>query len=310
MLSLTFRNLCLGGLILVLFGYFGSGGLDRILPSEDNTLRDQLAERWAQKVSVELPHLDEVRPRLAVTRVVRDSEGILTKQLRKWIGRQNVRLVLNDRWADPLYRTGLLTEPISLDEAALNITESQADYVVIAQVDEWVTFPSYEARLIGQIRILRMTDRREIFVKHLAFPEQPEPAEDRTIVAERSASAPSKPVRDSELPLRLSLPNAQVQASLAPTSSNMGPLWGAAAWLLTVLLAPLGFSRQIARILRHQSNRANALLLIQWFAGVLLSGWFVWGCWFCGPVCVVSLLIGGLLSLPYLGYVCQRLMQG
>ncbi|NQV24755.1 MAG: hypothetical protein HQ518_10330 [Rhodopirellula sp.] len=331
MLAFGFRTWCLVAVLFAGFGYLGAGGITRLLPSEDVDVRTEIAQRWAQKVSVSLPELPD-RPRVAVARVVSDTEGILTRELRDWIGRQNVRMVYDDWWLEPGYVLGVTSEPQSMHHASDRIRKDNVDYIVCAKIDEWVTYPAYQARLVGTIDILDASTGASVYSGKLALPDAGRSAgssdrsgdssistvkidsRHRTPAAQtaKQLDASAQSVNNASL-LEESLPPASadpVQHLAAISMPSPLPLtvWqGLTAWLMSVILLPFGMSEPIRRVLKRRSNRDNGLLLLSWIVLVILSAWMFWGWSLSIFPLMLALTLSSGVSVAWFGLVCSRL---
>ena len=280
--------------------------------SEDERVRTQLAERWAQKVASEVKRLPG-RPVVAVARVVNDDAGILTGQLKKWIARRNVQM-LNDQWYNGLsYSTGISDEPKSTDTAAQELLGANVDYIVAAEVANWTTYPEFEATLVGHVEIRDGKSGETVLQYQLSMPEMIEVVRadgvvnGKAAVAESDASQPTsrKPMLvRSTSSSRL----AAVNSSTSGRNAN-GPtvLVGLGIWLATTVAFPLTWSKSLKKLLRQRSNHLNAVLLFSWLLATSILAVLLWLHLLPLGVAVPLGIVAGVAAVIYFGFCCYHL---
>lgn len=263
--------------MLVAAGYYRAFEKLPLPASDDQRLRNDLAERWAQKVSSEIRQLSG-RPTIAVARVVGDDHGTLTAELKRWIARRNV-IMLNDQWLSDIgYTFGTSSEPKTREQAVNGLIDQGIDFVVVAEVLEWTTYPEFDAQLVGIVQLLNGHNGQITHEFRLSMPEVIQvaggPAADQN---ESTTDAPATAVADSAQPSSATISSpAQITASLAKPAETLGLQMGFLAWLTSVALAPLFLRNIILRTMRRHSNLANLQLLLSWMAGCLILAAATW----------------------------------
>lgn len=303
MMMVSLRTWVMLIVMLVLLGYVSSGGLDRFIMREDTDLRLQLARQWAQTVSVTLP-IAEGRPRVAVAWIARDDSGLLTRELRAWLGRQNVQLVCDDWWQEPGYTFGLTSVPSNYEETSQSVSKWAADIVVACEVKEWVTYPSHEAHLLGTVSVTDLRTGKQIYLQDFSLPE---------VAPKGSAALAEVPVAVTPQPHSTELHARDMALTVANLAPNTSPVFGAwhglVSWLITVLLLPFGMGDFLKRVLRRQSNVANFGMLLGWITVALGLAWLLWAWRLTFLPLTLALLAAGGLSIPYFGYVCHQFQK-
>jgi hypothetical protein len=294
--------------MLVAAGYYRAFEKLPLPASDDQRLRNDLAERWAQKVSSEIRQLTG-RPTIAVARVVGDDHGTLTAELKRWIARRNV-IMLNDQWLSDIgYTFGTSSEPKTREQAVNGLIDQGIDFVVVAEVLEWTTYPEFDAQLVGIVQLLNGHNGQITHEFRLSMPEVIQvaggPAADQI---PGTTDAPATAVADSAQPSSATISSpAQITASLAKPAEALGLQMGFLAWLTSVALAPLFLRNIILRTMRRHSNLANLQLLLSWIAGCLILAAATW-------LPGQSPLTATLLAIPavaaaavYFAFVCRKI---
>ena len=294
--------------MLVAAGYYRAFEKLPLPASDDQRLRNDLAERWAQKVSSEIRQLTG-RPTIAVARVVGDDHGTLTAELKRWIARRNV-IMLNDQWLSDIgYTFGTSSEPKTREQAVNGLIDQGIDFVVVAEVLEWTTYPEFDAQLVGIVQLLNGHNGQVTHEFRLSMPEVIQvaggPAADQI---PGTTDAPATAVADSAQPSSATISSpAQITASLAKPAETLGLQMGFLAWLTSVALAPLFLRNIILRTMRRHSNLANLQLLLSWIAGCLILAAATW-------LPGQSPLTATLLAIPavaaaavYFAFVCRKI---
>lgn len=294
--------------MLVAAGYYRAFEKLPLPASDDQRLRNDLAERWAQKVSSEIRQLTG-RPTIAVARVVGDDHGTLTAELKRWIARRNV-IMLNDQWLSDIgYTFGTSSEPKTREQAVNGLIDQGIDFVVVAEVLEWTTYPEFDAQLVGIVQLLNGHNGQITHEFRLSMPEVIQVAGGPAAgQIPGTTDAPATAVADSAQPSSATISSpAQITASLAKPAETLGLQMGFLAWLTSVALAPLFLRNIILRTMRRHSNLANLQLLLSWIAGCLILAAATW-------LPGQSPLTATLLAIPavaaaavYFAFVCRKI---
>lgn len=294
--------------MLVAAGYYRAFEKLPLPASDDQRLRNDLAERWAQKVSSEIRQLTG-RPTIAVARVVGDDHGTLTAELKRWIARRNV-IMLNDQWLSDIgYAFGTSSEPKTREQAVNGLIDQGIDFVVVAEVLEWTTYPEFDAQLVGIVQLLNGHNGQITHEFRLSMPEVIQVAGGPAAgQIPGTTDAPAIAVADSAQPSSATISSpAQITASLAKPAETLGLQMGFLAWLTSVALAPLFLRNIILRTMRRHSNLANLQLLLSWIAGCLILAVATW-------LPGQSPLAATLLAIPavaaaavYFAFVCRKI---
>jgi hypothetical protein len=288
--------------------------------SDDQRVRTVLAERWAQKVALQVRRLPG-RPVVAVARVVNDDEGILTAQLKKWIARRNV-LMRNDQWYSGLgYAAGVTGEPKSTDEACQVLASAKVDFIVAAEIANWTTYPEFEATLMGHVEIRDGKSGENILKYQLSLPEMievvqstpavtSEPAE--KLVARMSTEEGTRqemsrqpawpPSRAEQSVLR-----AAYSPSSLSSASTSSLNTGLSLWLALMGGCPVLWSKPLKRVLRHKSNRLNFCLLLSWITATALLAGILWLRLLSPGAAALAGAFSITFSAVYFGYCCYCL---
>ncbi|MEY4567438.1 MAG: hypothetical protein RLY14_2408, partial [Planctomycetota bacterium] len=122
------------------------------LSSDDTQIRSNLALRAAQYVALEMSikaPLAEGRPTVVIANVVDDYQGMVTSHLKKWLGRRNLRVLNSESWFS--FSNISNPRPETVDEAIAPFLNDSADYIITADIENWTTYPEYQAKLIGWV---------------------------------------------------------------------------------------------------------------------------------------------------------------
>lgn len=294
--------------------------------SDDAQIRSNLAQRSAQHAALELsqsPAMADGRPDIAVAPVVDDYQGLVTGQLKTWIGRRNVRVTNSSRFYS---LGGFFTQrPSTIEEAIAPFLDGAADYIIAADVDNWTTYPEYQAKLVGSVYLFNREG--ELLAQLPLSPENvatytggmevassAEQASKRTDKMPQASTEHSKAllasdtnsttvVRSYRLPVNSPEPQqASLFSSLVPTTQM-----GIVAWFGVVLLGPWGFQQPIKRVLYRRDNRANAQMLVLWGAFCAVGLWLImtWGG--LSVITTSVAVIAGVLAAWYFALVCEKL---
>ena len=312
-----------------MLSYYRMYGELPVPSSDDETARVKLAQRWAQKVASEVHRL-QGRPLVAVARVVNDSDGILTAQLKAWIARRNVRLV-NDQWYTGIgYSMGISGEPATVEQAITPLVGQDVDYIVAAEISNWTTFPEFESVLQGRVEFRDGRKGNVVFECQLNLADAIAVMDDATLAADRvdtnsslsvvknvqaDAANPDIVAEATESKSRQptpvdshQVPPAMVGPRKSPPTSEaeLNPMTvGMVLWLGSVISMPLLAATRLRRLLAKRHNRANFSLLASW---VLVTGVLAVVLWVRLLPMVQGLMTGlvaVLMGMAYFGFCCQ-----
>jgi len=266
---------------------------------DDSGLRETMAADVARQVALALP-LPDGRPQLAVAAVEADHGRVLADKLKAWIGRRNVRAV-ELRWWEPLVPARVALPTLSVEDACQAAARCGIAYVVSADVEQWVTFPSDQRQLVVNVRMIDSSLQTVVYENRFALNEDSAAIGMR--VADRGAAAiagvaPS-PADKSLVPVDIPRGAAEGPAWL------LGPVGGFVAWLAVALLLPWSLWRVIERVLHRRSNAAGAWLMVAGVACIVGLGWILW--LHTRPDTAAWLLLAAvtLLWVGYLEFVCR-----
>ncbi len=282
--------------------------------SEDQRVRTELAERWAQKVALEVKRLPG-RPIVAVARVVNDDEGILTGQLKKWIARRNV-LMLNDQWYSGLgYSAGVAGEPKSTDEAWQVLRTAQVDYIIAAEVANWTTYPEFEATLVGHVEIRDGNTGETVLEYQLSLPEmievvQSEPVRKSVALIgndDASKNEDSRPQSIASVQVEKPVVRAGYSQATALNGSSPILITGISLWMAMIGGFTVVWSKHLKRLLRQKSNRLNVYMLLSWIAASVSLAGILWLRLLPVGMAALAGALAMLLSAVYFGFCCYCL---
>lgn len=232
--------------------------------------RFQLADQWAQQSALAVGRLPD-RPLVAVGPTVNDDEGLLEERLRGWIARQNCRIApnpLNLQWRKDL---GLVSPVRSSEESRRLLLKTGADFVVVATVDEWTTYPSDNARLSGHLHICDGNTGHLISEETITVPQFDRPAIGWDV----------------------------------PEESGLNT--GFLIWCALVTLLPIAGSSFLGKMLMHRSNRVNGILLSGW----VVLNWILAGMTWLPSLSLNSAMLLGFAAISasagFFGYYCHCL---
>lgn len=297
--------------------------------SDDERVRTDLAQRWAQKVSLEVTRLPG-RPSVAVARAVNDDNGILTDQLKRWIARRNV-LMANDQWYSGIgYGLGTSEEPKSIDESCQAMLGHNIDYIVAAEVASWITYPEFEATLVGHVEIRDGKTGKTIVEYQLSLPEIMEVvnspyrnSNDTSLVSlpaevPESAATPTAVSGQTEMPKNIDAGvNSRHVTASSPSLMNASTIpgheyfsfvrFGFLAWLALVCTLPLTWKKPLKRLLRRRCNQTNGFLLLAWTTATAVLAFLLWGRLMNPEPAILLCVIATAAACAYFGYLCNCL---
>jgi hypothetical protein len=314
--------------------------------SDDAQIRSTLSQRAAQHVALELsqtPMLSTGRPSVAVATTVDDYRGTVTVQLKTWLSRRNVSVINEQQFFSPANLFN--RRPTSVADAIKPYLDGAADYIVAADVDNWTTYPEYEAKLIGtvylfdghgeQLAQMPLTPapetayyrgfNRASMESTPEFGVTTEPANQSDSgtqgVDEQRRSSPPIAIeptaasdwsinRSSDLALDRTVDRALDRALDRASSLQSGLLPGIEfaiiAWLGFVFMGPWILRAPIRKILYRRDNRANVQMLLGWSG---LCGGTLWILMALGGISMITTavsLIAAVISCSYFAYVCEK----
>jgi hypothetical protein len=306
---LTIVGLCCAMLGLLLNWEIGFPAIG-YFSGDDAQIRNTLAQRASQHVVLELSEksmLMSGRPSVAVANVVDDYRAAVTTQLKTWMARRNVNLVSDGRlsFVSNMFRR----RPTTVSEAIEPYLDGVADYIIAADIDNWTTYPEYQAKLIGTVYLF---DKQGVELASIPLsPEDAAPylnmataSKSKDTSAAESLGSPPTEVNQERSFSQIASRNSQgkVHASLFPGVQIGIMIWGAC-----VILGPWMFQSQIRRVLYRRDNRANAQMLLVWGAscgGVL---WLLMTLGGLSSVTSIVSLMAGVMSCSYFAYVCEKI---
>lgn len=332
-------------LVLGIFFAICSGGYYQVyqeiplISNEDDQTRLSLAERWAQKVSLGLSELPG-RPTVMVADVVNDTDGILTRELRRWISRRNVQVLRNGWVGDIGLMSGWSRSPASLQESTEPLLKQGADFVIAAEVLQWVTYPTYESSLAGRFTVCDGTTGEVLKDMELRFPDDVQVAftnrDQRELAGITAATrirngarlGPGGSVtKDTERTKPAAINSAQ--ASVADRGADafgitfteelqtglrhqlgITSAWtGFGIWIVAIVAGPGLLKRQLRKRLRLRDNSANLRLLMHWAGGSLALAAVLWLTAVPGMLVLTAALLSTAAAVVMLGVYCHFWQQ-
>lgn len=308
------RGWMMMGLItaLLILSYYRAYDELPIPTSNDERVRTEMAQRWAQKVASEIKRFPS-RATVAVAPVVHDSEGILTDQLRTWVGRRNV-IMRSDSLPQRLnVLAGLAENPKTIAEAVEPLLNDDLDFIVAAKVEDWTTFPEFEATLEGLVEFRDGATGQVLMEFRLALADQASdapPLLPAASIATSSESAATANDREQRAAADVGTPEVRSEVTppfVALRDHNLSAVLGFGLWLGNVLGFPLILARPLSRALARKDNQINLRLLLAW---VLATGILAVVLWVRHLEQVENFFAAALAiaaAAVYFGYSCQQL---
>lgn len=270
--------------------------------SEDDQVRVQMAERWAQQVASKVKRLSG-RPLVAVAPVVNDKDAILTKQLRTWIARRNVRMD-ERQWPQSVgYQLGLLSEPASIEQAVEPFLDQDFDFIIAARINNWTTYPEFEARLLGIVEIFEGKTGEKVSEYRVSLPEMIEVVN----LPPQSPVESETKLSQKVVPVALTASSARGKTGSESQPHRASPLSGMTIWLASVVLIPMMSSAQLKRLLRRKSNQINTWLIACWVIAISLLAIVLWILYLPLSLGIPSGLTAVVLATFYFAYCCHWL---
>jgi hypothetical protein len=302
--------------------------------SDDAQIRSTLSQRAAQHVALELsqtPMLSTGRPSVAVATTVDDYRGTVTVQLKTWLSRRNVSVINEQQFFSPANLFN--RRPTSIADAIKPYLDGAADYIVAADVDNWTTYPEYEAKLIGTVYLF---DGHGEQLAQMPLTPAPETAYYRgfnrasmestpefgvtTEPANRSDSATQgfderwgwqpkvaiDPAASRNRAVNRSVVRSVDRASSLQFAMLPGIEFAILFWIGLVFVGPWVLRAPIRKILDRRDNRANVQMLLGWSG---LCGGTLWILMALGGISMITTavsLIAAVISCSYFAYVCEK----
>lgn len=265
--------------------------------SDDQTVREDQAADLARNVSLDLPVL-EGRPKLSIAPFQHDRDQIFTIQLRQWVARRNLQ-VIEPTWLDKATAALALREPKSstmeLQRAA---EEMDGEYLLCGEVEEWVTWPTNEAKLRANIQLFNVATSELIYERVLQVPTIETSDDDEHSAAGADLAEPT--------------PNTKASHNVVPDSDPVLEFLGkplvvrVTIWLI---VAPLLLAGVLGNFATRESNVVNGLMLSLYMLLVGVSAWLTWGHLLEIPSAWFLVVLVSLLAAPVFGHVASRIEQ-
>ncbi len=295
------------------------------LSSDDAQIRSNLALRASQYVALEMSlqaPLSEGRPAVVIANVVDDYQGIVTSHLKKWLGRRNIRVLNNESWF--LFSNISSSRPETVDEAIAPFLDDSADYIIAADVENWTTYPEYQAKLVGWVylfnrdgdEILKMPlspGNAGIYADGLGLADlKTQPEASKSELQGKTLATEGPNGHDNIQPLVTRNDRSSVglkEANKATLYSSWLPMMhlGVLGWLSFVVLTPWGLQRPIKRILHRGDNKANAQMLLLWGLCCTVAIWLIITLGGISVMTTIVSLTAGFASCCYFAFVCGKL---
>jgi hypothetical protein len=269
--------------------------------NEDQQLRFSLAQRSAQRIAMELTTariFTTTRPMIAIAPSVNDVEGILTNQLKTWIGRRNVRVINASRFSK--LRSLTSSNPTSIEQSIQSYLNGSAEWIVVCDVHNWTTYPEYEAALEGIVLVYNRAG--EQVLRFALSPDSPG-VEGDSFTEETKATTALVSHGTIE---SLDFSAAKREYSMALGFSLPFAL-GLLIWLTAVLALPIMFRNQIRRWVYRRNNGINARIMICWGTMCVLGAWALLTSANVTLASFATAITAGLAACTYLGSICQRM---
>ena len=313
---LTIVGCCVAMLGLLFNWESGVPGLS-YFSGDDSQIRSNLAQQAAQHVVLELsktPSLSSGRPSVAIANAVDDYRGLVTSQLKTWMGRRNVSVINEGRFVS--FENLFNRRPTTIAESVAPLLDTGADFIIATDIDNWTTYPEYQAKLIGTVYLF---DRHgnQLLTMSSSPAEAAAPlngvrnttytAIDRVDTDDASVDAATRidiPGSVKAIASRGQQSGRNNQASIFP-----GIQITVMGWIAMVFLGPWILRAPIKRVLYRRDNRVNAQMLLGWGA---LCGGLLWVVMTLGGLSVITTcvsVLAGIMACAYFGYVCEKLEE-
>ena len=251
----------------------------------------------------------------------------MTVQLKTWLGRRNVSVINEPQFFSPANLFN--RRPESIADAIEPYLDGAADYIVAADVDNWTTYPEYEAKLIGTVylfdsngeQLARMpltpANGASYFGGFNRASVQTAPESGVTTdISNRSDSATQgfdeprgwqpKVAIDTAASRNQVVNRSVDRASSLQFALLPGIEFAILFWIGLVFVGPWVLRAPIRKILYRRDNRANVQMLLGWGG---LCGGTLWILMTLGGMSMITTavsLIGAVISCSYFAYVCEK----
>lgn len=308
---------CCAAVLGLLFNWESGVPVMSYFRGEDSQIRSSLAQQAAQHVVLELsksPSLSNGRPSIAIAYAVDDYRGLVTSQLKKWMGRRNVEVINEDQIVS--LKNFFKRRPTTLAESIAPWLGLGADYIIAVDIDNWTTYPEYQAKLIGTVYLLDKQGN-PLMSMSLSPADAAAPLNDarNTIFTQDNSGDSSQESIAIEKSAEVSQSFRSIanRGGEAETSSRSSLLPGiqitVMGWMAMVFFGPWILRGPIKRVLYRRDNRVNAQMLMGWGAS---CGGMLWLLMTLGGLSVITTIVSvlaGIMSCAYFGYVCQKLEE-
>lgn len=313
---LTIVGFCVAMLALLFNWESGVPGLS-YFSGDDSQIRSNLAQQAAQHVVLELsktPSLSEGRPSIAIANAVDDYRGLVTSQLKTWMGRRNVTVINEERIVS--FANLFNRRPTTVAESVEPLLGTGAEFIIATDIDNWTTYPEYQAKLIGTVYLFD-SQGNQILSMPLSPADAAAPISgfrnpNFTMTDRVDTDAPSVAESSrSEIPEHV---KADARRKYQSDRSNQASLFPGIqvtvlGWMAMVFLGPWILRAPIKRVLYRRDNRVNAQMLLGWGG---LCGGLLWLLMTLGGLSVITTsvsVLAGIMSCAYFGYVCEKLEE-
>lgn len=313
---LTIVGCCVAMLGLLFNWESGVPGLS-YFSGDDSQIRSNLAQQAAQHVVLELsktPSLSSGRPSVAIANAVDDYRGLVTSQLKIWMGRRNVSVINEGRFVS--FENLFNRRPTTIDESVAPLLDTGADFIIATDIDNWTTYPDYQAKLIGTVYLF---DRQgnQLLTMSLSPAEAAAPLNGVRNTTYTTIDREDTDDASFDAATRIDIPGSVKSiASRGPQSdrNNQASIFPGIqitvmGWMAMVFLGPWILRAPIKRVLYCRDNRVNAQMLLGWGG---LCGGLLWVVMTLGGLSVITTcvsVLAGIMSCAYFGYVCEKLEE-
>ena len=313
---LTIVGCCVAMLGLLFNWESGVPGLS-YFSGDDSQIRGNLAQQAAQHVVLELsktPSLSNGRPSVAIANAVDDYRGLVTNQLKTWMGRRNVSVINEERIVS--FANLFNRRPTTVAESVAPLLGAGAEFIIATDIDNWTTYPEYQAKLIGTVYLFD-SQGNQLLTMSLSPAEAAAPLNgvrnttyttiDRGDTDETSVDAANPidiPGSVKAIASRGQQSDRNNQASIIP-----GIQITVMGWIAMVFLGPWILRTPIQRVLYRRDNRVNAQMLLAWGG---TCGGLLWILMTLGGLSVITTsvsVLAGIMACAYFGYVCEKLEE-
>ena len=284
---------------------------------DDSQIRSNLAQQAAQHVVLELsktPSLSNGRPSVAIANAVDDYRGLVTGQLKTWMGRRNVTVLNEERIVS--FANFINRRPTTVAESVAPLLDTGADFIIATDIDNWTTYPEYQAKLIGTVYLFDSRGN-QLLTMSLSPADTTAPSHGfrnttyttTNQVDLNEVSIATAPSIDLTRSIKQIAGDGEGNGSKNHASVFPGSQFAIMGWIAMVFLGPWILRSPIKRVLYRRDNRVNAQMLLGW-GGV--CGGLLWMLMALGGLSVITTsvsVLAGIMACAYFGYVCDKLEQ-